>query len=330
MKARDPFYDNLKFILMVFVVFGHFTFEYRDKPLMISICNAIYTFHMPLFIFVSGYFSRNIKTQRKEDILYLLIPYFIMEIINLMFTKVTHLGFGNKDFLIPTYHNWYLLSLFIWRLLVPYFNFLNKPIGIALAFGISITAGWIAQLNDFLALYRTLYFLPVFLLGYHSENILLTIEKYARMKWMAIGMFFILTIGIFLISYLDFNKAGNILYAFAPLYGYMGSFSNMVLRNFALLSGLICSFLFLFMIPRKETFYTRFGANTLYVYLFHMFIVWPIIKLSGTYKQGITELISLAIAVPLTYLLSQEFVKRILQPIIDPLKMISLIRGKKQ
>lgn len=55
-EKRDYLIDNLKVILMFAVVFGH-TIEYyinQDDTLK-SMYMYIYIFHMPLFIFISGY-----------------------------------------------------------------------------------------------------------------------------------------------------------------------------------------------------------------------------------------------------------------------------------
>ncbi|MEZ4805839.1 MAG: acyltransferase family protein, partial [Bacteroidia bacterium] len=59
--TREPFYDNLKCFLIVLMVLGHFTFENRAFPIMKGLSNVIYSFHMPLFIFISGYFSKKVN-----------------------------------------------------------------------------------------------------------------------------------------------------------------------------------------------------------------------------------------------------------------------------
>ena len=57
-KQRLYRFDNIKFILIFLVVFGHmleFTPGYTNTH---DIYRIIYSFHMPVFIFVSGYFAR--------------------------------------------------------------------------------------------------------------------------------------------------------------------------------------------------------------------------------------------------------------------------------
>ena len=68
MNKRDPYFDNLKFILILLVVLGHFTTLNLNNLHLASISNIIYSFHMPIFIFISGYFSKHIDRQRKIEI----------------------------------------------------------------------------------------------------------------------------------------------------------------------------------------------------------------------------------------------------------------------
>ena len=57
--GRDNTIDIVKAIGIIFVVIGHCCAIPRhggDVSWQIYICDYIYTFHMPLFFFVSGYF----------------------------------------------------------------------------------------------------------------------------------------------------------------------------------------------------------------------------------------------------------------------------------
>ncbi|WP_369077386.1 acyltransferase family protein [Fibrobacter sp. HC4] len=59
MQTRDKSLDALKYMLIVCVIFGHCLGNYYENS---AICRGIYNFinlfHMPLFIFLSGYFSK--------------------------------------------------------------------------------------------------------------------------------------------------------------------------------------------------------------------------------------------------------------------------------
>jgi fucose 4-O-acetylase-like acetyltransferase len=317
MPNRDPYLDNLKLILVVFVVFTHFFFEYRSTPILYSAFNSMCVFIMPVFIFISGYLSKNIQQQRTKDITILLVPYFILEILNLIFTKLTHIGYGNKSILVPTYQNWYLLSLFFWRLIIPYFKNIKPAYAITAAFIVSICAGWVSQFGEFLSLYRTYYYLPVFVIGYYTKDLNLFKQKKNYQFW-ALGL---LVLFVSIIGYLSLNdpgKADDLFYAFLPNIGYTNEWQTVVLRNAALFSGIICGFCFLFIIPVKHTFYTKYGRNTLYVYLFHMFLVLPIIRFTGVYSSGKTELIILISTILITMIFSNARVVKLLKSLIYP------------
>lgn len=318
MQSRDSYLDNLKLILVLCVVCTHFLFEYRNTPLMISIFNGMCGFIMPVFIFISGYLSKNIKTHRTKDISLLIIPYFILEILNLIYSKVTHMGYGNKSLLIPTYQNWYLLSLFFWRLFVPYFRAIKPVYAIITAFIISFLAGFVNQFGEFLSLYRTLFFLPVFLIGYYARDIHTITERPIWQKFTAFTIFVIYTTSLVLISYSDPFKADDLFYAYLPNYGYTGDWRSIILRNISLYSSIISGYCFLYLIPKKRVFFTDMGINTLYVYLFHMFLVFPLIKLTGDYVFLKTESIILIGSIGITLILSSKQIVAFLKLITYP------------
>lgn len=318
MPNRDPYLDNLKIILVFCVVMTHFFFEYRDSPTMMAAFNAMCVFIMPVFIFISGFLSRNITGHRPKDIVTLLLPYFILEILNLIFTKATHLGYGNKSLLIPTYQNWYLLSLFFWRLIIPYFRAIKPKYAIIASFGISILAGFVAQLGEFLSLYRTYFYLPVFVLGFYSKDIHGIISKKSSHKLLAACIFFGFIGSIAYLSISDQYKAEDIFYAYLPNSGYTSQWSSVVLRNIALFTSILSAYCFMHLIPTKQMRISAMGKNTLYIYLFHMFLVLPLIKLSGDYSAGKTELIILTGSVVISLLLANKMVANVLKRVIYP------------
>ena len=64
-KVRDARFDTLKGFLILSVVFGHFfTHDAVHGASSLAMANLIYFFHMPLFVFVSGYFTNNQRIMR--------------------------------------------------------------------------------------------------------------------------------------------------------------------------------------------------------------------------------------------------------------------------
>ena len=59
-KHRDPYWDNLKFVLICLVVLGHFLLPVKPKgQLARTAFYWIYLFHMQAFVFVSGFTSKS-------------------------------------------------------------------------------------------------------------------------------------------------------------------------------------------------------------------------------------------------------------------------------
>lgn len=80
--ARDYYLDTIKGFLIIVVVIGHFI-EFGSRTIFdVAMHNFIYSFHMPLFVFLSGYFF-NIKTKRKliDKTCALLITYLVFQVI---------------------------------------------------------------------------------------------------------------------------------------------------------------------------------------------------------------------------------------------------------
>lgn len=112
-KIENNYYiDNIKFVLIFFVVFGHLIERYMEgNYILMGIYIFIYTFHMPLFIFISGLLSKNINKSRKFLLRKLLIPYIVLNIIwyslAYLYTKETYI-----PVIYPGWTLWFLLSLF--------------------------------------------------------------------------------------------------------------------------------------------------------------------------------------------------------------------------
>lgn len=57
-KERDYFFDNVKAVLMFLVVLGHLLLPIHGESFLVVVKRLIYVFHMPMFVFVSGYFAK--------------------------------------------------------------------------------------------------------------------------------------------------------------------------------------------------------------------------------------------------------------------------------
>lgn len=158
-KSRNYFLDNYKALLILLVVIGHFIEPCYTNNLFLTILKwVIFSFHMPAFIFISGYFSK--KDMGLEKLIQkLVIPYFVFELLYyflyvLIIHKETGLYFNR-----PKFSLWYLMSLFFWRIITPYFKKIPGNLIIAIILGLLVG---FTQLGNFFSIPRTLFFYPFF------------------------------------------------------------------------------------------------------------------------------------------------------------------------
>ena len=165
MKQRDLFWDNVKGILIFLVVLGHFLYSYANKipdSMAAHIYIFIYSFHMPAFIFCSGYFSRSERARGSEALIKLVLCYLAFNTAMMLFSHF-YLGSSIKT-LTPYFSYWYLLSMLAWRFLI---GKLGKVKGIlVLSVLISLAMGYCNEFPNMLSIRRTVAFFPFFVAGY--------------------------------------------------------------------------------------------------------------------------------------------------------------------
>lgn len=88
-KQRDYLFDNYKALLIILVVIGHFIEPaYKNNTLLYTLKWLIFSFHMPAFIFISGYFSKR-ELSFGTLVRKLAVPYVIYELFLLFYVYRT-------------------------------------------------------------------------------------------------------------------------------------------------------------------------------------------------------------------------------------------------
>ena len=184
--TRDEALDGLKFILIAFVIIGHAIEPSRYINNVSGIIySVIYSFHMPLFVMLSGYFSKSLNLQKINSQTWLLLEtYFIMAVvIGFM------MGYGYRIMVRPSISCWYLLSLIFWRYLL-YLCIvklkMNKRRFLFFSFMIALLSFClpVARYYEVLSLMRTSQFFLFFVVGYCLNGEIIQIlrdKKGARM-----------------------------------------------------------------------------------------------------------------------------------------------------
>lgn len=167
-------WSTLKGALLITVVIGHFCQLYLDRNLAgggitKTIFCFIYSFHMPLFVFISGYFSKNLEKRRKAAFEGLLIPYLLAQIVIGSIVLITDRNLNIlRNPLFASYGTWYLIALYIWRTLMPELVKIKKLMLFAVLAFFFTPFFW--GMDNTLGLQRTVGFFCFFLMGYYCSE----------------------------------------------------------------------------------------------------------------------------------------------------------------
>ena len=162
-QGREPYWDNIKGILIVLVVFAHFLFDLQSSLVVDRLVDAIYFFHMPAFVFVSGYFSKSAHSRSMESLLKLFSAYIFL---HAWFILSSVSPAGSVKLLSSYYSEWYLMALIAWRLTVPLLAEFRGILPLSIVFAVLIGFFPDAGGTEVLALNKVLTFLPFFVAGY--------------------------------------------------------------------------------------------------------------------------------------------------------------------
>lgn len=277
-SVRDSYWDNLKGVLIILVVCGHLCERYIDNSnLLRHLWIVIYSFHMPLFIFVNGYFARKSSKPAGQKSIKMLKYYLLMQVLFVIGDWLIR----EKDFEIsilsdPSYCCWYLLFLVYAYLIMGFVPEDNKQVmkWFAVSIVLSLLVGFDTSVGHAYAVGRTFYFLPYFFLGiiWADIDIELKTSKYKRMICVilcGISILLLWKLGSsewFNRSIFSGHKAYEALYPGHQLFAMLNKIGAYVIAIFI-------AYIVLNLIPRRKTFFCFFGKHTLLIYLVHIFVL---------------------------------------------------------
>ena len=164
---------NTRFLLIVSVFVGNII-----EPLigrneeMRALFLWIFSFHMPLFVFVTGYFARYSLTGQpgKKVLQTIALQYFIFQTLYSVLDILAFQVPGIKhSFFMPYLLCWFLMGHIIWRLMMLLFTFLKLKHPVLAAVGIAVLIGYGGFDGGVLSITRALVFLPFFVIGYYFD-----------------------------------------------------------------------------------------------------------------------------------------------------------------
>lgn len=294
---RDPYFDNIKFLLILLVIINHTIGPHHPQNgyVLMPLHMWLASFHMPLFIFVAGYFANPDKS-RSVILSRYLLPY-------LIFNPLYYLAIvpNSNNYLYPASALWFLLAILFYHLLLPLVaKHLKSTIIVSVA--LALVAWNFNPARHLLGIPHVIAFMPYFFIGYLAKVKHVSFNVSFRVKYLAYCV-----LALMLISCCCNTRA---IYDIVWLRSETISFQYMLIV-------MAMSLAFLCAVPKTKTFYTRFGQNTIYAYLLHSFIIY--------HFHVSNPLLLLALSALVTLVLSSDVVKAIAWPFVESHRIITIL-----
>lgn len=320
-ERHHTYFINTRFALILLVVLGNLLMPLVDRFAEAkAVIDWIFTFHIPVFVLVTGYFSRGFWGHKEAPLHVAKIAWQYL-LFQSLYSLADYYFFRTPDtaysFWAPYWMLWFLFSHLGWKLLLLPFRKLRHPMLAAILLGVLV--GYLPVDGTWLSLSRTLVFFPFFLAGYSIHpGKLLRLAEQLPVRIAAAGMLIAL--------YLVF--AGGMLQL--DLGWLLGSRTFGTLQHNEWYAGLFrlgvyalegaAALAFLLLQTGRKGLNTEWGTRTLYVFLLHGSII-KLLTMAGLYEwiQEPAQLIALMmLGMLLTILLSQRRVMLLTKSWIDP------------
>ena len=263
-------FDNIKVLLMLLVITAHTltnSYGYWGMEIIRFYCLC---FTMPLFTFISGYLSKP-EARLEKNVRHLLLPCVIFTIVNDCIRMIVdqNYTFTWKQ---PGFAMWYLWVLFVFRISLPLL--VRIPHILPISFILSWLVGFVPFAGVDFSLQRIICFLPWFLLGYKLKkkkklSIKLINAKGGGKWYMLLAACFAFWTAVIIVH-------PGLTYSTSFAVPYSGNnVLQLLLRISLQLTIAFIGWCIIHIIPNKNVWYSRFGRNTMSVYLLHGIIVLP-------------------------------------------------------
>ena len=327
--TRIWFFDNMKAILIFFVVLGHILQSNRIPFLY----QFIYLFHMPLFAFCSGYLAKYNPEKILTDMVY---PYVVFQALFLVFDVLYVGGEEVMSFAIPAWVMWYMFAIIVWSLLLPLIKVTIASKGgmimtICATLLMGVLAGFDKKIGYVLSVSRILYFLPFFVIGFCIKSAM-TAEDFLKFmsKWYVKCISGLLSLGILVWLYFFHDKV-NKRWLYGS-YSYASEGYSFKIRMIIYLCTFIISIFVISIMPRGKIFFSYVGQRCIQVYLLHAFVIRIIEKskvlIGLADRKLIFFLASVLISTIIVFIFSLDIWGKMLKPLFSfPFKRVAHEKG---
>lgn len=301
-KERDSYFDNLKGFLIISVIIGNsLELANPEKVNIHFFVLLLYVFHMPLFAFVSGYFSKLSKRTTKEKVIDTVKLYVYAQVFYTAFNYLLLWRHGTKlQMLMPQWTLWYLLSMVFWYIISDYVKDYKKwIIGTII---VAMLAGLDGSIGTNGSFARTVFFLPFFIGGMAFKIEYLEVLRKHKIK--------VLIGSLASIVALYFLNEATPIELFFEYTKYTWYFEKpwfpMFMRAFHYLSAILVGMSIFTFMPSKKTKLSKVGKYSLIMYLTHsgvseILITSKVLKYNSTLQAIISTIIVVAVVIIVTF-----------------------------
>ncbi len=270
---RDLRFDGLKSLLIFLVVLGHLTF----KDYGVNLMEMIYSFHMPVFVFLSGYFTSLSSDKEKQRrwlkktliifIVALIAQYILKLVLEYELSQLNGFEFSAysilkpRSLVSPGFALWYLVCLMYWRIAVWRLgDALNDRLLIILSCVAAILAGFIPLDNEF-AFQRAFAFSPFFFIGllFKKKRLVFQLER--------------IPIGVAVMGIIVGLLIAREMPLYEPSRHYLAC-KDLILRLIQTILGLwLCLMVVRVSRCQFTKYFAWFGTKTLWIYVGHTYLI---------------------------------------------------------
>ena len=282
-KERNFLYDNIKAVLISFVVAAHYvriSGIFEINKFNIIFYAFAFSFIMQGFFFVSGYFSKKTEKCHNTAIENFLIPYIIFTVL-MYLTRLIVFGHAQLKFYSPSHGMWFFLNMFVYRYILKYIKDIKCITTIS--FVMYLFAGLFPFLGRDFSLGRIVSFFMFFIMGYFAtEDTFKKIRAFNKKYVLSASL-----IALCAFSYLVIRVNPDVeLFQFREYFGAYGitNLEGIIFRVVLLIFTIIFLIAIINLVPYKETFYTVVGQRTLPIFVFHIIIRY-VIKRTAVFRH---------------------------------------------
>lgn len=274
-SGRVPFFDNLKYVLIVLVVVGHYIDPFASLfPAYGPLFFWIYLFHMPLFVLTTGLGAQRLlqadggfRIARVGQFLLLYLVLYAgiygLEVLAGKEVSFTPWSVANAS--------WYLLAAALWYLLTPALAKVRTAVLLPCLVLVALAVGYFPAVGDLFSLSRVICFAPFFFLGLRlrREQVTAFLQRAHRWRLPAAALLLASLAVVYAVPVLlrvrGILTARNT-YAVLNSYAAWGAGFRLVWYAGAVVLGACV----LLLVPRGRSWITTAGTRTLQVYIWHL------------------------------------------------------------